>query len=418
MGRFAEFIFRQPDMAMYLLNEPADIKHVLVTHQQQYLKGPVPPAESHIFGHGVLHTEGELHHHRRRILLPAFHRDQVMDYAHLIASKAMAMADRWPDGSTIDVTHEMTQLTLSIIWMLLFGEDVGPAAAQVADSVTVGTRLITKQYHSPLALLTPLWLPTPTHRTFARHTRRLDDIVRSIIRERRSHRRTRADLLGLLLAATDSHGRPLNDDAIRDELVTLLLAGHETTANALTWTWWLVAQHHGAYTRVAQEVSTHVGHRLPGTADLPRLTYTKMVWDEALRLYPPAWLLHTRVAQEEDRLPSGVLLHTGASVFLSPWSMHRHARWFPEPHRFAPERFSADATAARPPYCYFPFGGGGHRCLGESFAELEGMLILSTVIKAARLRLVEGPPILPDPLMTLRPNRPVLMTVQRVGVRP
>ena len=413
MGRIAELIFRQPDMAMYLLNDPADIKHVLVTHQQQYLKGPVPPAESHIFGHGILHSEGEPHHHRRRILLPAFRREHVVDYAELITSRAKATADRWSEGSIIDVGHEMTQLTLSIIWVLLFGEDVGPEATHVAESVTVGTRLITKQYHSPLALLTPLWLPTRTHRTFARHTRRLDNLIRRLIHQRRIHRRSVGDLLGVLLAATDSHGTPLSDETIRDELVTMLLAGHETTANALSWTWWLLSQHHGARARVAEEAATQLGHRLPGADDVSRLIYTKMVWDEALRLYPPAWLLHTRVAQVEERLPSGVFLHAGAAIFLSPWSMHRDARWFPDPHRFEPERFSPDATAARPAFSYFPFGGGGHRCLGESFAELEGILILATIMKTVRLRSVDGHTIHPDPLMTLRPDRPVLMTVHR-----
>ena len=158
-----------------------------------------------------------------------------------------------------------------------------------------------------------------------------------------------------------------------------------------------------------------LGNRLPTAADVPRLVYTKMIWDEALRLYPPAWLLHARKSRAEDRLPSGVLLPAGTRVFQSPWSMHRNPRWFPDPNRFDPDRFSPEAKQARPAFSYLPFGGGGRRCLGESFAELEGLLVLATLASKVQLRLVDGPTILPDPLMTLRPKIPVRMTIESVG---
>jgi cytochrome P450 len=415
MGRMAELLFRQPGLAMYLLNNPADVKHVLVANQHNYTKNPVPPAEARVFGRGVLHTEGKTHHHQRRLFLPFFHGDHVTAYTGLITEKAAALAASWHDGATVDIEREMTRLTLSIIWRLLFGQDVSSDAAQVAEAVTAGQHLITKQYNSLLAWITPLWVPTSSNREFSRGQQFMETRISRAIQSRRAAHHESQDLLGLLLSATDEAGQPLSDKEIRDELITFLLAGHETTANALTWTWFLLSQSRTARTRLAHELETVVGNRLPTAADVPRLVYTKMVWDEALRLYPPAWLLHSRVSHTEDRLPSGVLLPPGAMVFISPWSMHRNARWFPDPHRFDPDRFSPEAKQARPAFSYFPFGGGGRRCLGESFAELEGLLIMATLASKIRLRLVDGQTILPDPLFTLRPNIPVHMTVESVG---
>jgi cytochrome P450 len=236
-----------------------------------------------------------------------------------------------------------------------------------------------------------------------------------MIQNRRAAHHRDQDVLALLLAATDEAGQPLSDKEIRDELVTFLLAGHETTANALTWTWFLLSQSRTVRACLAQELETLLGNRLPTAADVPHLVYTKMIWDEALRLYPPAWLLHSRVSRAEDRLPSGVLLPAGAMVFQSPWSLHRNARWFPNPNRFDPDRFSPEAKQAQPAFSYFPFGGGGRRCLGESFAELEGLLIVATLASKVRFRLVDGQTILPDPLFTLRPNIPMHMTIESVG---
>jgi cytochrome P450 len=415
MGRMAELLFRQPDLAMYLLNNPADVKHVLITNQHNYTKNPVPPVETRIFGKGVLHTEGKTHHHQRRLFLPFFHGDHVASYTGLITEKSTALAASWHNGATVDIEHEMTTLTLSIIWRLLFGQDVSSDARQVAEAVTAGQHLITKQYNSLLAWITPLWIPTAPHRKFSRGQEFMDGRITGMIQNRRAGHHGDQDVLALLLAATDEAGQPLSDEEIRDELVTFLLAGHETMANALTWTWFLLSQSQTVRARLAHELETVLGNRLPTAADVPRLVYTKMVWDEALCLYPPAWLLHSRVGHAEDRLPSGALLPPGTMVFISPWSMHRNARWFPDPNRFDPDRFSPEAKQARPAFSYFPFGGGGRRCLGESFAELEGLLIVATLASKVRFRLVDGQTILPDPLFTLRPNIPVHMTIESVG---
>jgi cytochrome P450 len=268
-----------------------------------------------------------------------------------------------------------------------------------------------------IAWVTPLWVPTTEHRKFSRSQQFLDARIRDLIQNRRTsrHQSQNQDVLSLLLAATDEAGQPLSDKEIRDELVTFLVAGHDTTATALTWAWFLLSQFQTVRTRLAHELETVLGNRLPTAADVPRLIYTKMIWDETLRLYPPAWLLHARKSRAEDRLSSGVLLPAGTRVFQSPWSMHRNARWFPDPNRFDPDRFLPEAKQARPAFSYFPFGGGGRRCVGESFAEMEGLLVLATMAAKVRLRLVEGQTILPDPLMTLKPNVPVHMTVESVG---
>jgi cytochrome P450 len=416
MGLVVELFLRQRDAAMYVLNHPADVKHVLVTNQDNYRKAPVAPAESRIFGQGVLHTEGETHHRQRRLFLPFFHGNHVAAYTDLITGKAHDRVKHWQDGTTVDIEREMAHLTLSVIWRLLFGRDVGSEADTVREAIAVGQRLIKLQYDSLAASLTPLWVPTKLHRQFTRGHRSMEAMIRRTIEERRRASHHNDDVLALLLAARDTEGRPLSDEEIRDELVTFLLAGHETTANALTWTWFLLSQFRSIRERLIQELHDVLGDRLPMAADVSRLCYTKMVWQESLRLYSPAWSLHTRVAHAGDRLPSGAVLPPKAWVFISPWSLHRNARWFPEPHRFNPERFSEEASGTHPPFSYIPFGAGGRRCLGESFAELEGLLIMATIASKVRLCLVEGQTIQPEPVMTLRPNVPVRMIVQRIGV--
>lgn len=416
MGLVVELLLRQRDAAMYVLNHPADVKHVLVTNQDNYRKAPVPPVESRIFGQGVLHTEGEIHHRQRRVLLPFFHGNHVTAYTNLITSQARDRVALWQDDTTIDIGQEMAHLTLSVIWRLLFGQDLRSEGETIREAIAVGQSLIKLQYDSLLASVTPLWVPIPRHRRFTRGFRMIEERLFQFIHERRMAAEPHDDVLSLLLNATDTEGRPLSDGEIRDELMTFLLAGHETTANALTWTWFLLSQDGSVRERLTQELNEVLGARLPNAADLPRLGYMKMIWDESLRLYPPAWTLHTRLAHAQDRLPSGAVLPPGAWVFISPWNLHRNPRWFADPNRFDPERFSDEAQRTRPAFTYIPFGAGGRRCLGESFAEMEGLLILATIASTVCLHLVNGQTICPEPVMTLRPNVPVRMIVQRAGI--
>ncbi|TKB62901.1 MAG: cytochrome P450 [Nitrospira sp.] len=416
MGLVVELLLRQRDAAMYVLNHPTDVKHVLVTNQDNYRKAPVPPVESRIFGQGVLHTEGEIHHRQRRVLLPFFHGNHVTAYTNLITSQARDRVALWQDDTTIDIGQEMAHLTLSVIWRLLFGQDLRSEGETIREAIAVGQSLIKLQYDSLLASVTPLWVPIPRHRRFTRGFRMIEERLFQFIHERRMAAEPHDDVLSLLLNATDTEGRPLSDGEIRDELMTFLLAGHETTANALTWTWFLLSQDGSVRERLTQELNEVLGARLPNAADLPRLGYMKMIWDESLRLYPQACTLHTRLAHAQDRLPSGAVLPPGAWVFISPWNLHRNPRWFADPNRFDPERFSDEAQRTRSAFTYIPFGAGGRRCLGESFAEMEGLLILATIAATVRLHLVNGQTICPEPVMTLRPNVPVRMIVQRAGI--
>ena len=415
MGVLAAVLLRERDPAMYLLNHPADVRHVLVVNQDNYTKAPVPPVESRVFGKGVLHAEGAAHHRQRRIFLPFFHGDHVSSYAGLITDTTVGVTASWSRGMTIDIGQTMTGITLTVIWRLLFGQDIGTEARIVTQAITTGQQLIKRQYDSLFARMMPLWIPIRLHREFSHGHSRLESMIRRLIRDRRSSPTQSQDVLSLLLAVTDAAGHPLSEEEIRDELVTFLLAGHETTANALTWSWLLLSQSKIVRDHLAQELKTVLNGRPPSAADVPRLRYTKMIWEESLRLYPPAWLLHTRVSRSDDTLPSGAHLPSGARIFISPWSLHRHPQWFPDPNRFDPERFAPESQTQRPAFSYLPFGGGGRRCLGESFAELEGVLVLATVASRFRLRLVDGQTILPDPLMTLRPHVPVCMTVSLVG---
>ncbi len=416
VGLVFELLLRQRDAAIYVLNHPADVKHVLVTHQDNYRKGLGHPVESRLFGHGVLHTEGETHHRQRRLVLPFFHGNHITAYTDLITSKTHDLVARWHEGTTVDIGQEMAQLTLSVMWHLLFGQDIRSEGDTIREAIAVSQRLIKRQGESLLAAFTPLWIPTKLHRKFNDGLCAMEAMIRRMVEERRTSSDQHDDVLTLLLAARDREGCLLSDTEIRDQLVTLLLAGHETTANALTWTWFLLSQFRSVRERLTEELNEVLGDRLPTTAEVPRLRYAKMVWEESLRLYPPAWSLHARIAQAEDRLPSGAILPARACVFISPWSLHRNARWFPDPHRFDPERFSEEAKRTHTPYSYIPFGAGGRRCLGEAFAELEGLLILATIASNVHLRLVEGQTIQPEPAITLRPPVPVQMTIQRAGI--
>ena len=283
MGQMAEVIFRHPDLAMYFLNHPDDVKHVLVTNQYNYTKSRVPPGESRVFGKGVIHTEGETHHHQRRLFLPFFHGDHVASYTGLITEKAAALATSWNDGATVDIGREMIQLTLSIMWRLLFGREVSSDATQVVEAMMAGHRLLSEQYSSVLAWIMPLWVPTTQRREFSRGQEFVDAKIRGFIQSRRATHHESQDMLALLLAATDEAGQPLNDQEIRDELSTFLIAGHDPTATALTWTWFLLSQFPTVRERLAHELETVLDHRLPTAADVPQLVYTKMIWDEALR---------------------------------------------------------------------------------------------------------------------------------------
>lgn len=398
----------------YLLRHPTDIKHVLVGNQGNYRKAPVPSAESRLFGKGVLHQEEPTHQHQRRLILPKLQPQNYERFQSIIVTQSQKMIGEWIEREQIELLSEFSKLTLRIIWQILFHQPLGSQEGEFIEAVTIAQRQVSRQYQSIMALMLPLAIPTPQHVEFKRAVRILETTVLNLIRKRRREGAPGNELIGLLMEARDEHGELLQDVQIRDEVITLLLAGHETTANALTWIWVLLGQHPDIQDRLAQENGRILGTSEANWEHLAQLELSTRVWEEGLRLYPPAWILHTRVAIQEDVLPTGGRIPKGTDVLLSPYVVHRDERWFPEPDRFDPDRFLPAAKETRHQFAYFPFGGGGRRCLGEGLAQLEGLLILATMVQRVSISLQADHPVIPDPLFTLRPYSDVFV---RVNVR-
>ncbi|HWP28608.1 MAG TPA: cytochrome P450, partial [Chloroflexota bacterium] len=345
------------------------------------------------------------------LIQPAFHRQQLAAYSEIMVACTEQLLATWRDGEVRDIHQEMMRLTLQIVARALFGADVADEAAVVDEALRValerfGTRL------SSLAFLLPDTLPTPDNWGFLRAARRLDAIVYRIIAARRASGADRGDLLSILLRARDeADGGGMTDRQLHDEVMTLLLAGHETTAIALSWTWYLLSQHPAVEARLLAELQAVLGGRAPTAEDLPRLPYTEWVLWEALRLYPPAWALAREAVQDCEI--GGYPVPAGTIVVMSQWLLHRDPRYFDAPERFLPERW-ADGLAKRlPRYAYFPFGGGPRLCIGAGFASLEAALVLATVLPRFRLTLVPGHPIALWPSVTLRPRYGIRMVLHR-----
>jgi cytochrome P450 len=319
-----------------------------------------------------------------------------------MAQYAARTGDGWREGACLDLGHEMAVLTLAVASKTLFDADVEGEAAEIGAALTEIVELFPR-FSLPFANLLQR-LPLPSTRRFVRARERLDTTVYRMIRERRQAGVDRGDLLSMLLLAQDEEGdgTGMTDLQLRDEIMTLLLAGHETTANALTWTWYLLSQNPQAEALFHAEIDSALGGRLPGFDDLPRLAYAERVLSESMRLYPPAWGLGRRVIKEYR--VGDYVVPKDWYVGLSQWLVHHDPRWYPEPLKFEPERWTPEAKAARPKFAYFPFAGGARGCIGESFAWMEGVLLLVTLAQRWRLRLAPGHAVSPQPLITLRPR--------------
>lgn len=384
-----------------LLNHPEDVRNVLVSHQSRYRKGEAFRVGRSVFGQGLLASEDPLHLAQRHLMQPAFHRETLPAYARTMVERTIGLSSGWAPGGEVDLAEEMTRLTLGIAARTMFGTEDVAETAQLARAVDVAQSFLYTQQTSLVPF--PEWLPTPSHVRYHRAVDVMDRLVYGIIAARRRDPGSASDLLSLLLRARDDAGHGMEDRQLRDEALTLLLAGHETTANALSWTFHLLAGHREIEELLLEELRSTLDGSLPSFSDLPRLAYTDQVIGEALRLYPPAWIV-PRIAAEEDELPSGVRIVPGQEVVLSPWTTHRDPRFFPEPDRFDPDRFAPERKGMRPVYAYFPFGGGNRRCIGEPFARMEMALVLATLLPRFRFEEVPGQEIVPEPRVTLRPR--------------
>jgi cytochrome P450 len=405
--------FKQGPRRVFLVKHPDLVKDVLVTRQHDFSKSRALQWAKLFLGEGLLTSEGEFHTRQRRLAQPAFHRQRIGAYGADMVRRTVEARDRWTPGEVLDVDVEMMRLTLAIVSSSLFGKDVAASAGEIREDLATIISLFPR-FSLPLFGLIQK-LPLPSNARFDRAVARLDRLVHRLIAERRAGGGDSGDLLSMLLHAQDEEGDGggMSDRQLRDEVVTLLLAGHETTSNALTWTWYLLSQNEEAESRWREELRSVLGDRPPAFEDLPALRYTEMVMAESMRLFPPAWGIGRRALR--DTSLGGFLIPKGSVLALPPYVIHRDERFWPDPLRFDPERFTAEARAARPKFAYFPFGGGARNCIGESFAWMEGVLLLATIGQRWRLRLAAGHPVEPQALITLRPRYGMKMVVEAAG---
>lgn len=403
--------FRFSGLDAFLINHPDYIKDVLVTNHQHFKKGLALQRAKRLLGEGLLTSEGEFHRRQKRLAQPAFHRQRIASYGSIMTEYAAGASARWHDGETLDIAEEMMRLTLAIVGKTLFDADVESQAEEVGEAMNVVMDLFNTLTIPFFELLEKL--PLPQMQRFKKARARLDHIIYRLIEERRHSGEDRGDLLSMLLLAQDQEGHSggMTDAQVRDEALTIFLAGHETTANALTWTWYLLSQHPAAEARVHEELQVVLGSRNPTVEDFPRLRYTEMVLAESMRLFPPAWAIGRRAIEECEI--GGYTVPAGSLVLMSQYVMHRDARYFPEPERFDPERWTPEARESRPQFSYFPFGGGPRRCIGEGFAWLEGVLLIATLAQQWQMRLVPNHAVGLRPVITLRPKHGMRMTVHR-----
>ena len=392
---------------VYLLKSPELVREVLVTRQHDYAKGEGLRWARRFLGDGLLTSEGELHTRQRRLAQPAFHRQRLAAYGEVMVACAVTARDRWREGEEIAFDQEMVRLMLSIAGRTMFGADTEGLSEEVGGALTDIMALFLR-FANPFAFVLDA-LPLPSNARYERARRKLDAIVYGLIEQGRRGGTDRGDLLSLLMMARDEDGGPgMSDVQLRDEVMTLLLAGHETTANALGWTFHLLSVNPEAESRLHRELDEVLGGRRPTVEDLPRLTYAERVLAESMRLYPPAWAIGRRARRDTDL--GGAHIPADALVVSSPYVMQRDARLFPDPLRFDPDRFTAEARGGRPKFAYFPFGGGARACIGEPFAWMEGVLVLATLAQRWTLRRVPGHPVEPQGLITLRPRHGLRMT--------
>jgi cytochrome P450 len=413
-----------------LLNHPDYIEYVLVTNQRNFVKSPAV-RRLHVLGNGLLSSEGEFWRRQRRLIQPAFHRQRIAEYGQVMVSlteQQLAGANGtgiWRDGEVRDVAQEMMALTTAIVTRTLFGADVPARAEDIATAL----REIGEHFNSRLYSLR-YWLPdsvpTPGNRRLHRAVRQLDAIIYHLIEQRRRELAAgnagtdRGDLLSMLVQVRDEDdGSRMSDKQLRDEVMTLFLAGQDTTALALSWTWYLLSQHPEAEATLHTEIEQVLGGRAPVVADLPRLRYAEMVIMESMRLYPPAWTIGREAVGDCEigghHVPAGTILT------ISQWVMHRDPRYFEHPDSFRPERWKEDPSSGPalplakrlPRFAYFPFGGGPRICIGNAFAMMEAVLLLATIAQQFRLRLMPNPPVVPQPYVTLRPKYGLPMALQR-----
>jgi cytochrome P450 len=393
------------------LNRPDDIESVLVTQSNNFVKSKDYRAMRRVLGNGLLLSEGEFWRRQRKLIQPAFHQARIAAYAEIMTGHTQRMLASWSDGQSLDIHEAMMHLTLGIVAKTLFDAEISREAEEVDAALAILMGKFLRQ--AGLALLLPSWVPLPTSRLLQRAVGRLDKVIYGIIERRCASGQMSGDLLSVFLQVQDDEGVGMTDRQLHDEIMTLFLAGHETTANVLSWAWFLLGQNPEAEEKLIEELGRVLGGRVPTPADLPRLVYTDTVLREAMRLYPPVWVIGRRALAPfrlgEYELPANT------NVLISQLILHRDARYFPEPEKFDPERWSANdpRAASLPRFAYFPFGGGPRVCIGAGFAMMEAVLLLATIAQQYRIRIAPGLKVKMQTTVTLRPRNGIPVTLMR-----
>jgi cytochrome P450 len=395
---------------IYVINGPEEIEYVLATNARNFRKtlGYRTPFMRRLFGQGLLTSEGDSWLRQRRLAQPAFHRDRIANHARTIAAFAQRMLGNWKAGETRDIQGEMMRLTTEVVTKTLFNSAVPKEINELGEASQVVMERFTKQW-SWYRLLLNL-MPSVTGRRFEEVMRRLDAFIYGVIDERRASGRDEGDLLSMLLAAQDEDGSRMTDRQLRDELTTLMVAGLDTTALALSWGFYLLSQNPPARQTLEAELDRVLGGRLPEFQDLPQLPYTEMVVKETMRLYPSAWVIGREALQDCE--VGGHRIKAGTSLLMSQWLKHRDPRHFNNAETFAPERWSEEGIKRLPKFAYFPFGGGPRICIGNSFAMMEAMLVLATVSQQFRLTASPGYTVKPWPAITLQPGGGISLKIE------
>jgi cytochrome P450 len=403
------FAYRVDSWSVVVVNHPDHIKHVLQDKDHNFTKEGTPDLMmlKPMLGEGLMTSEGDSWLWQRHLIQPGFHRERIESFGRLMTDATGAMLDRWEDvadtGRPLEVAAEMSRLTLNIVARALFTADISEEGDDFSHAVDVMNEYMANFDRFDITRL----------RQFNAAQASLNKVVQRIISQRRQRSEDTGDLLSMLMSAYDERtGEGMSDRQLRDQIFTLLMAGHETTAKALTWTLYLMDQHRDVAARLRAELNTTLGGKIPTFQDLANLPYAWMVIQEAMRVYPPVWLV-SRLCRVEDVI-GGFLVPTGSLVIVSPYTMHRHKDFWDDPEVYKPERFRPEACAARPPFAYLPFSGGPRQCVGRAFATVETQLVLATIMQRYELRLVDGHRVEPEALVTLRPKYGLPMMLSRL----
>jgi cytochrome P450 len=393
----------------YLISDPALIETVLVTNHRNFVKHRFFWRHvTTLFGQGLLTSEGAHWVQQRKLIQPAFHRDKINSYGAVMVERTEKMLDTWRDGQTRDLHADMMRVTMEIVVRTLFGSDVADDdAVAVGDAFNVVIEQIAIRFRRPFKI--PNWIPIPSNVKFNRAIRELDRLMYSFIRARRATPERGNDLLSMLIDAKDESGQAMSDQQLRDEIITLFLAGHETTAIAMSWTWYLLSQHPEAEEKLHEELERVLAGRVPTADDVPKLEYTNRIVLESMRLFPPAYGFGREAV--EDCQIGGYRIPAGSTVHMFPWVVHRDTRWYSDPERFDPDRWKNDFARTLPTFAYMPFGGGPRRCIGNSFAMMEAVLLVASIGRRFKLTLEPGHPVEPFASITLRPKYGMRMRV-------